>query len=161
MAVRSQRSSVPQRIPRPQGLGNGYFKPFLPPCRMCFASVARRVSLGASAWVKSLTYVQSEPNLVVLWHHIARYRRRSGKSQGGLPPKCFAEYQASIVGRRIGRLRWCAASGKTVEGSIAFFVSVVAFSSLLWMLGLVDRFEVSHVGLLRFDGLMTSRSGLI
>ncbi|WVO14642.1 hypothetical protein L204_102279 [Cryptococcus depauperatus] len=48
---------------------------------------------------------------------------------------------ASIVGRRFGRLRWCTAFGKTVEGSVAFFMSVLLFSTLLWMLGIVNSFK--------------------
>ncbi|WVR05441.1 hypothetical protein IAU60_002457 [Kwoniella sp. DSM 27419] len=48
---------------------------------------------------------------------------------------------ASIVGRRIGRVRWSTASGKTVEGSIAFLVSMLLCSGLLWLLGLVEPFN--------------------
>ncbi|WWD01023.1 hypothetical protein V866_007961 [Kwoniella sp. B9012] len=48
---------------------------------------------------------------------------------------------ASIVGRKIGRLRWTTSSGKTVEGSIAFLLSMLACSGSLWMLGVVDPFK--------------------
>ncbi|WWD16230.1 hypothetical protein CI109_100656 [Kwoniella shandongensis] len=47
---------------------------------------------------------------------------------------------ASIVGRRIGRVRWSIASGKTVEGSVAFFFSMLLCSALLWAFGLVEAF---------------------
>ncbi|OXH39913.1 dolichol kinase [Cryptococcus neoformans] len=48
---------------------------------------------------------------------------------------------ASIVGRRIGRLRWCIVFGKTVEGSIAFFLSVLGVSWIMWTFGVVDDFN--------------------
>ncbi|ORY22576.1 hypothetical protein BCR39DRAFT_551328 [Naematelia encephala] len=49
---------------------------------------------------------------------------------------------ASIIGRRWGRIRWSAASGKTVEGSIAFFSSVMLSSVLLWAFGLTKLFNI-------------------
>ncbi|ODN75059.1 hypothetical protein L202_06278 [Cryptococcus amylolentus CBS 6039] len=49
---------------------------------------------------------------------------------------------ASIVGRRIGRLRWCPAFGKTVEGSLAFFLSVLVSSVFMWAVGAVDSFNL-------------------
>ncbi|WVQ99035.1 hypothetical protein IAU59_006167 [Kwoniella sp. CBS 9459] len=48
---------------------------------------------------------------------------------------------ASIVGRKIGRLRWTTSSGKTIEGSIAFLASMLLSSTLLWAFGLVDPFN--------------------
>ncbi|WWC89718.1 uncharacterized protein L201_004643 [Kwoniella dendrophila CBS 6074] len=48
---------------------------------------------------------------------------------------------ASIVGRKIGRLRWTTSSGKTVEGSIAFLVSMLGCSGLLWLFGVVKPFN--------------------
>ncbi|KAK6903305.1 dolichol kinase [Kwoniella mangroviensis CBS 8886] len=48
---------------------------------------------------------------------------------------------ASIVGRKIGRLRWTTSSGKTVEGSIAFLLSMLACSGSLWMVGVADPFK--------------------
>ncbi|KIR59719.1 dolichol kinase [Cryptococcus bacillisporus CA1873] len=48
---------------------------------------------------------------------------------------------ASIVGRRIGRLRWCSVFGKTVEGSVAFFFSVLGASWIMWLFGIVDDFN--------------------
>nr|XP_018263518.1 dolichol kinase [Kwoniella dejecticola CBS 10117]OBR85676.1 dolichol kinase [Kwoniella dejecticola CBS 10117] len=48
---------------------------------------------------------------------------------------------ASIVGRKIGTIRWTSSSGKTVEGSIAFLLSMLLSSGLLWVFGLVDTFK--------------------
>ncbi|WVW82713.1 hypothetical protein I302_104724 [Kwoniella bestiolae CBS 10118] len=48
---------------------------------------------------------------------------------------------ASIVGRKIGRLRWTTSSGKTVEGSVAFLLSMLACSGALWLVGVVDTFR--------------------
>ncbi|WAQ91988.1 hypothetical protein PtA15_15A381 [Puccinia triticina] len=47
---------------------------------------------------------------------------------------------ASIVGKRVGRVKWSAGSSKTVEGSLAFVASVVAVSLLLRLVGLVYPF---------------------
>ena len=49
---------------------------------------------------------------------------------------------ASIVGRKFGRIHWSRAGGKTVEGSIAFFGSVMLSSVLLWAFGLVNKFHL-------------------
>lgn len=49
---------------------------------------------------------------------------------------------ASIVGRRVGYVRWSPASGKTVEGSAGFTVSVVAAASAMWLFGAVDSFSL-------------------
>ena len=46
------------------------------------------------------------------------------------------------MGRRLGRMRW-SQSGKTVEGSVAFFASVMVSSALLWVFGTVQTFNVS------------------
>lgn len=54
----------------------------------------------------------------------------------------MCDSQASIVGRRIGRLRWCSVFGKTVEGSVAFFFSVLGASWVMWLFGIVDDFNV-------------------
>ncbi|KAK4686360.1 hypothetical protein P7C73_g3762, partial [Tremellales sp. Uapishka_1] len=50
---------------------------------------------------------------------------------------------ASIIGRRIGHIRWTPSSGKTVEGSIAFLASVLVSSGLLWMSGAVADFNIT------------------
>jgi dolichol kinase len=51
---------------------------------------------------------------------------------------------ASIIGRRIGQLRWSPASGKTVEGSVAFLASVLVSSGMLWSFGWIKDFNVSR-----------------
>ncbi|KAJ9106194.1 hypothetical protein QFC21_001338 [Naganishia friedmannii] len=48
---------------------------------------------------------------------------------------------ASIVGKRIGRLRWSTSSGKTVEGTGAFVVSVVFTGSALMLGGFIGEFS--------------------
>ncbi|THH29988.1 hypothetical protein EUX98_g4200 [Antrodiella citrinella] len=48
---------------------------------------------------------------------------------------------ASIAGKRLGRHRWCASTPKTVEGSIAFTVSVVACAWLLRICGFTEDFS--------------------
>ncbi|KAG6373418.1 Fph type histidine kinase [Boletus reticuloceps] len=53
---------------------------------------------------------------------------------------------ASIVGKRFGRYRWSASSSKTVEGSVAFAVSVVACAWVLRVLGLTERFSMIRYG---------------
>lgn len=49
---------------------------------------------------------------------------------------------ASIVGKRIGKHRWSTSSSKTIEGSVAFAVSVVACAWVLRVLGLAEGFSV-------------------
>ncbi|KIJ52540.1 hypothetical protein M422DRAFT_43384 [Sphaerobolus stellatus SS14] len=49
---------------------------------------------------------------------------------------------ASIVGRRLGRNRWSPSTPKTVEGSIAYTISVVFCAWLLRVCGLVPGFSV-------------------
>lgn len=51
--------------------------------------------------------------------------------------------QASIVGKRVGRYRWMASSPKSLEGSAAFVISVVACAWLLRVFGLVENFSAS------------------
>ncbi|CAA7266925.1 unnamed protein product [Cyclocybe aegerita] len=48
---------------------------------------------------------------------------------------------ASIVGRRLGIHRWSPTSSKTVEGSLAFVVSVFTAALLLRLLGIVEAFS--------------------
>lgn len=50
--------------------------------------------------------------------------------------------QASIVGKRIGRTRWSMSGGKTVEGSVAFFVSMSLAGIVLSLTGLLEEFSV-------------------
>ncbi|PWY97128.1 hypothetical protein BCV70DRAFT_81287 [Testicularia cyperi] len=48
---------------------------------------------------------------------------------------------ASVIGRRYGRLYW-AGSSKTVEGSLAFFTSILASAWLLRFFGLTEFFDM-------------------
>ncbi|KAL7418737.1 dolichol kinase [Cryptotrichosporon argae] len=50
---------------------------------------------------------------------------------------------ASIVGRRFGHVRWASGSGKTIEGSAAFFLSVLFSATALAVTGATERFSVS------------------
>ena len=45
----------------------------------------------------------------------------------------------------MGKIRWAGTSGKTVEGSIAFFLSVMLASLAMWAMGLVDDLHVSRL----------------
>ncbi|KAG7530876.1 hypothetical protein FFLO_04739 [Filobasidium floriforme] len=56
--------------------------------------------------------------------------------------------QASIVGKRIGRIRWSTSSGKTVEGSLAFLGSLVLAGTSLSMTGIIDPFSVTRYTML-------------
>ncbi|KAF7972519.1 hypothetical protein HWV62_17806 [Athelia sp. TMB] len=49
---------------------------------------------------------------------------------------------ASIVGKRLGKHRWSATTTKTIEGSIAFSASVVAFAWALRLCGVVEPFSI-------------------
>ncbi|KAN0092831.1 hypothetical protein V8E55_003615 [Tylopilus felleus] len=53
---------------------------------------------------------------------------------------------ASIVGKRVGKHRWSASSTKTVEGSVAFAVSVIACAWVLRVLGLTEQFSMGRYG---------------
>jgi len=53
--------------------------------------------------------------------------------------------KASIVGRRFGIHRWSPTSSKTIEGSLAFVVSVFVAAMLLRVVGQVEAFSVSGV----------------
>jgi dolichol kinase len=46
------------------------------------------------------------------------------------------------VGRRVGKVKWCAAGGKTLEGSVAFVGSVLVSTIFLWAFGMVHNFNV-------------------
>ncbi|KAG6330838.1 hypothetical protein ID866_8254 [Astraeus odoratus] len=56
---------------------------------------------------------------------------------------------ASIVGKRFGKHRWFAGSPKTVEGSVAFVLSLVVCAWLLRIFRLVEEFSVRSP---HFDG---------
>lgn len=115
---------------------------------------------------------QFERHLILLWGTLTRHRRCLGKYFTIYPSsslvRCgmikrsnadqyMCDSQASIVGRRIGRLRWCTVFGKTVEGSIAFFLSVLGASWIMWAFGVVDNFNVrsSHLFFFSFPSPKT------
>ena len=52
-------------------------------------------------------------------------------------------WQASVVGKRLGRNRWSPSNQKTGEGSIAFTLSVALSALFLRLLGLTEEFSVS------------------
>lgn len=54
----------------------------------------------------------------------------------------IGDAMASIVGRKVGYMRWSPVSGKTAEGSLGFLVSVVAAALGMWAFGLVERFSI-------------------
>lgn len=58
---------------------------------------------------------------------------------------------ASIVGKSRGKHRWSLSTGKTLEGSLAFVVSVTACAWLLRICGLGGDFEVRFRFLLVAD----------
>lgn len=59
-----------------------------------------------------------------------------------LAMKLTLDTQASIVGRLVGRVRWLG-TNKTVEGTIAFVVSVTTCAWLLRLTGVTESFSVS------------------
>lgn len=56
--------------------------------------------------------------------------------------ECKADQKASIIGRRFGRVRWSQTGGKTVEGSLAFFASVLLSTVVLWAFGVIEDINV-------------------
>ncbi|KAG6868315.1 hypothetical protein C0993_005040 [Termitomyces sp. T159_Od127] len=55
--------------------------------------------------------------------------------------------QASIVGKRIGCHRWSPTTSKTLEGSVAFTVSIAGCAWLLRLLGVAETFSVRIFGI--------------
>ncbi|KIM84287.1 hypothetical protein PILCRDRAFT_87687 [Piloderma croceum F 1598] len=49
---------------------------------------------------------------------------------------------ASIVGKKLGKYRWSATTSKTLEGSVAFTISIVAFAWALRLCGVVEHFSL-------------------
>lgn len=66
---------------------------------------------------------------------------RGIKQMTGVLALGVGDSMASIVGKRFGRIRW-AASPKTVEGTVAFVLSMVLAAVLLRLVGAVDPFPV-------------------
>jgi dolichol kinase len=58
--------------------------------------------------------------------------------------------QASIVGKKLGKHRWSATTSKTLEGSVAFTLSIVAFACVLRMCGVVEQFSVRYSARVNF-----------
>ncbi|KLT40066.1 hypothetical protein CC85DRAFT_287856 [Cutaneotrichosporon oleaginosum] len=54
----------------------------------------------------------------------------------------IGDAMASIIGRKVGYMRWSPVSGKTAEGSAGFLVSVVAVAIAMWAVGAVERFAL-------------------
>ena len=50
--------------------------------------------------------------------------------------------QASVVGRRIGVHRWTPTTTKTLEGTLAFIISIVSFAWFLRLVGCAEPFSV-------------------
>jgi len=73
---------------------------------------------------------------------------------------------ASIVGSRIGSVRWLAHSKKTVEGTIAAYLSVKAVSYIISFFGIFPmsamdlKFEVATVCVAVFEGVLTQIDNL-
>ncbi|KAH9029846.1 Fph type histidine kinase [Lactarius pseudohatsudake] len=53
---------------------------------------------------------------------------------------------ASVVGKRVGRYKWSPTTSKTLEGSVGFTISVVAFAWVLRLCGLVEEFSTVRYG---------------
>lgn len=56
----------------------------------------------------------------------------------------IGDAMASIVGRKMGRTRWTEGNPKTVEGSIAFLVTVLLANLVLRMFGAVEPFSIAR-----------------
>ncbi|PWN37332.1 uncharacterized protein FA14DRAFT_13142 [Meira miltonrushii] len=72
---------------------------------------------------------------------------------------------ASIIGRRYGRVRW-PNSGKTLEGSVAFIVSIFASAIFLRLIGWcapfsLVRFGIASIILGLFEGISNQNDNLI
>lgn len=58
-------------------------------------------------------------------------------------------WQASVIGKRLGRKRWSPSNQKTVEGTIAFILSVTLSALILRLSGQTEEFSVSSFMLFR------------
>ena len=73
---------------------------------------------------------------------------------------------ASIIGSRIGRIRWSSHSKKTVEGTLAAYVSLRLVLFLATLLGLIPISELTWgvegviVLITLFEGLLTQIDNL-
>lgn len=62
--------------------------------------------------------------------------------------------QASVLGKRIGRLKW-PNSSKTLFGTASFIVTIAASALSLRALGIVEHFSVSPIGSTRVCCFLT------
>jgi dolichol kinase len=62
--------------------------------------------------------------------------------------------QASIVGRKMGHTRWTEGNPKTVEGSVAFLVTVLLSTLVLRMFGAVESFSIIRYTLVLAAGCL-------
>ena len=68
--------------------------------------------------------------------------------------------QASVYGKRFGRIRWTAGTPKTVEGSLAFTLSVAAFAGLLYLCGVIPKFSAAkYIGAIALGSVLEGVSG--
>ncbi|VDB85471.1 unnamed protein product [Peniophora sp. CBMAI 1063] len=67
---------------------------------------------------------------------------------------------ASVYGKRFGRIRWTAGTPKTVEGSLAFTLSVAAFAGLLYLCGFIPKFSgARYIGAIALGSVLEGVSG--
>jgi dolichol kinase len=68
--------------------------------------------------------------------------------------EAYCPFQASIVGRKFGRIRWTEGNPKTVEGSLAFFLSVVVSFLVLRVFGIVESFSIARYSIVLAAGCL-------
>ena len=67
---------------------------------------------------------------------------------------------ASIVGKRVGGHRWSGMSGRTVEGSIAFWVSVIGCAWVMRLAGYAEVFSTGrYAAVIAAGGMVEAVSG--
>lgn len=57
---------------------------------------------------------------------------------------CLIFCQASIIGRRIGHIRWMSGNPKTVEGTASFILSILLAAVTIRTAGVVEKFSVTR-----------------
>ncbi|KAL0067858.1 dolichol kinase [Marasmius tenuissimus] len=66
---------------------------------------------------------------------------------------------ASVVGKRIGIHRWSPTSAKSLEGSLAFTLSIVLSAWILYLFGMVESFStLRYVGVIGCSSLLEALS---
>lgn len=153
VSVRRHGPPLFERVHRPQGFRHGHPQPLLPVNGMCARGLAGKVRLLSPVDLRQgltrslacspsplLSYVgvltlgvgDALVRLLAFWVWVLVL------TDSQLP----LSLQASIVGRRYGRRLWSTSSGKTVEGSVAFVVSVVAAVEVASLVGIVPPVSV-------------------